>query len=93
MAYKIQYSPETAKRYPQVKSRNRGKLGKWVLIGFLLIAILWMRVKGVPDYLIPGDPEVTRSAAAMMVENLQSGTAVNEAVSTFCKTIMHGAGL
>lgn len=93
MAYKIQYSPETAHRYPQQKEKEKIRAGKWICLGIIIAAVCWMRVNGIPDFLIPGNPEVTRNAAQTMVAQLHDGAPINDAVTAFCRSILHGAGL
>ena len=93
MAYKIQYSPETAYRYPQQKEKRNLQTGRWLFLAMILAAAVWLRVKGVPDFLIPGDPEITRNAVQTMVTDNQGGAAINDAVTAFCRTILHGAGV
>lgn len=93
MAYKIQYSPEVAHRYPSKGSCTQIKPGRWVIIVLALAALLWVRAKGIPDFLIPGDPDVTRSAAATMMDEIRAGVPVDDAITVFCKEILHGAGL
>ena len=93
MAYIIAYTPEASNRYPQVKGKRKVNFGKWMGLALLLAAVLWMRLKGIPDFLIPGDAEVTKAAAAAMVDDLQDGISVNDAVTAFCRTILDGAGL
>lgn len=92
MAYKIQYSPETGKRYPQTRKRRHVDAGRWVCLLLIVAAALWLRLNGVPDFLIPGDPDITKAAAAMFVDEIQNGSSVNDAVTVFCKEILHGAG-
>ena len=92
MAYKIQYSPETRRRYPGVKIRNRIQRGSWVLLLLIVTAACLVQFYGIPDLLIPGDPVVTREAAATMMNELKEGTSLNEAITVFCKEILHGAG-
>ncbi len=92
MAYKIQYSEDSAGRYPQNAKHEPFKYGRWVLLLILFAGALWLRLNGIPDFLIPGDPAVTRQAASAMMENLHSGTAFGDAVTVFCKEILHGAG-
>ena len=92
MAYKIQYNPENNSRYPNLP---KSKPLHWKPLLFLLgvlAAILWLRQNGIPDFVIPGDPEITTAAAKNMILNLQEGTSVNEAVTVFCHDIIHGAG-
>ena len=93
MAYKIQYSPEDARRYPQVRKKSPIKKGRWFGLILVITAALWIRVNGVPDFLIPGDPEVTRAATAMMIDKMQAGASFGDAVTAFCEKIIDGAGL
>ena len=92
MAYKIQYTPEDNARYPKLKKSKPILWKRWLFAAGILAGILWIRQKGIPDFLIPGDPVVTTAAAKNMISNLQQGTSVNEAVTVFCKEILHGAG-
>lgn len=92
MAYKIQYSPENKRRYPGVKRKSSVRIGKWLFALCVLTAVLLVRQYGVPDFLIPGDPAVTREAASLMMDSLQRGSSLNEAVTVFCKEVLHGAG-
>ena len=90
MAYKIQYEKSETYRYPQSKQKPRFPKRKIYLALLALAAVLWVRMKGIPDVLIPGDPQVTRMAVETMVENLQGGVSVGDAVTAFCKEIMNG---
>ena len=92
MKYKIEYSPETAHLYPQKNEKKRKSAGNWLIVVFLVAAILWVRLNGIPDFMIPGNKEVTRHAAATLMENLQEGSTMNEAVTVFCQTILEHAG-
>ncbi len=93
MGYKIEYSPETAHYYPQRNVRKKRKVSRWMFLLLMIGAILWMRVNGVPDFLIPGDPEITKSAAVTLMDELSDGVCVNDAVTTFCRSILDGAGV
>ena len=92
MAYEIHYSVDTSKRYPQNPKHTPIKYGRWLFLSILFVGALWLRLNGIPDFLIPGDPAVTRQAASAMMENLHSGAAFGDAVTVFCKEILHGAG-
>lgn len=92
MAYVIQYSPESSDKYPQIKKHNSPKMGGLFLLLIILAAAIWCHLYGIPDFLIPGDPVVTKSAAATMITNLQEGVKVGDAITTFCQQILHGAG-
>ena len=92
MAYKIQYSPEDTRRYPSVKNGKPVRWQRWLLAAGILMGILWLWRNGIPELLIPGDAEVTVSAAKHMMDNLRQGQSVNQAVSVFCREILNGAG-
>lgn len=91
MAYKIQYSPEAACRYPQEREKRKPQLGKWLGLALIVAAALWVRVNGVPDFLIPGNPEITKAATVALIGDIQEGAPWNEAVTVFCETIIDGA--
>ena len=93
MAYKIQYSPEETHRYPQYRKKKPVRWHRWILAAVILISAGWLRFKGLPDVLIPGDKEVTVAAAKNMVNNLRHGTDVKEVVTVFCKEILREAGV
>ena len=92
MSYKIQYTPEVCHRYPLKEKRPQVKWGRWIPFVLLLAAVLGIRLYGIPDFLIPGDPEVTKAAAAMLIDELHAGTSVDDAVTVFCKEVFNGAG-
>ena len=91
MSYKIQYSPETVKRYPQTKKTEKVNIGKWVSLVLIIVTVLWLRINGIPDFLIPGDPDTTKAATAMLIDEIRNGSPVNDAVTVFCKEILYGA--
>lgn len=93
MSYKIQYSPETSGLYPQPVTRKPIRLKYWVCTMLVVAAALWMRFYGVPDFLIPGDAEITKAAASVMIGEIKSGVALRDAVTTFCEIILDGAGV
>ena len=92
MAYKIQYSQETDYRYPQVINKRKIKLGKWFIWVLLLVSAVWIRQNGVPDILIPGEPDVTKAATLTLIDELQNQVPLKEAVTDFCETIIHDSG-
>ena len=92
MAYKILYSQETDYRYPQVSNKRKIKLGKWFTWVLLLVSAVWIRQNGVPDFLIPGEPDVTKAATLTLIDELQNQVPLKEAVTAFCETIIHDSG-
>ena len=91
MAYKIEYSKESAHRYPQSVKKQREKTGIWILLVGMLVSVLWLRINGIPDWLIPGDPNVTRAAASAFISEMKDGASVNDAITVFCRTVLDGA--
>lgn len=91
MSYKIQYSPETAYLYPKIAQKRRFRAGRWIIAAGVIAAALWLHFQGIPDFIIPGDPAITKAAASALVVDIQNGTDVGDAVTTFCKAILDGA--
>ena len=92
MAYQINYSPESSSRYPQSQKKYHIDWVKCTVLCLLLLTALWVRINGIPDFLIPGDPQITRSAAETMVADIRAGEKLENAVTVFCKEILNGAG-
>lgn len=92
MSYQIKYAQEMSYRYPQARNKQRVNPGKWLCIVGVIAAVLWMRLNGIPDFLVPGDPEITKTAAVALIGDIREGVSMNQAVTAFCETIIHGAG-
>lgn len=81
MAYRIAYpGREKKKGFPV-----------WVIL--LAVGGLVLLRQRLGRFLLPGDPEVTGRALETLLAQLRQGSAAGEAVSTFCKTVVQGAGL
>ena len=81
MAYRIEYpGKKKTKRFPV-----------WIVLSVLGGLVLLRQRLG--QFLLPGDPEVTGRALETLLAQLRQGSAAGEAVSTFCKTVVQGAGL
>lgn len=81
MAYRIEYpGKKKAKGFPV-----------WIVLPALVGLVLLRQRLG--QFLLPGDPEVTGRALEMLLTQLRQGIGAGEAVSTFCKTVVQGAGI
>ena len=90
MAYKIQYTPQEQYRYPLKKQKAKPvRWGMWLLVAVLVISTI-VACKGVPEFLIPGDPVVTKSAVQEMISQMKAGTDAYDAFAVFCKRIIDG---
>lgn len=92
MGYKIQYGG----KQPVGDSTNAKKY-RMIWLCFLLLTILGIIVFGIEqvpsvrDFLLPGDPEAIRLAGRDMIEQIQAGTSVGDAITSFCVEIVrHG---
>lgn len=81
VAYRIEYpGKKKAKRFPV-----------WIALPALGgLALLRQRLG---QFLLPGDPEVTGRALETLLAQLRQGIGAGEAVSTFCKAVVKGAGI
>ena len=91
VSYIIQYTPEADRRYPHRNKPHKVRWGSILLILSVAASAIWIRMNGVPDAVIPGDPVVTKAAAVEMVERIKRGDSLNEVVTVFCKEILDGA--
>ena len=96
MAYRIVYGeePEFGKR----KSIRMRVVAAYTFVCLVLWGLLtvkfWPEGREVlEEFLLPGDPAVTRQALSHMAENLRSGEAIGDAVVVFCREIVDGAEL
>lgn len=93
MGYRIEYGENgTAAYFVKKEGGHRGML----TIGFFLLfcvltSTLWpSRWQLAKDYLIPGDPAVTKAAFSEMTQQLKDGESLEDAVVTFCREVMDG---
>lgn len=62
------------------------------LLFCLMVSAFWPEGrKLLQELLWPGDAEVARQAAEVMVQQLRWGEPLADALETFCLTILHGS--
>ena len=91
MGYCMEYGEGT------IRKKKTGR-GKYTAIAVILLfsslffaGIRMLGVERVRDFLIPGDPAVTKEAFQKMTDDLRSGTGMSEAFSDFCYVILDHA--
>lgn len=91
MGYQIVYNPEDNHKYP-THIRKKRKVKMIPLILFASILVLGSRqIRGkLEQWLIPGDPQVTKAAFSLMMEDLRDGESFGDAVTAFCNEIIAG---
>lgn len=91
MGYKIEYSPEHKKKYPTDSMLRRGrKYGIIIAVAGLLLCVSVSKLRsGFVQMLIPGDDDVTKASFAIMMEKLQEGSPLIDAVTAFCQEILN----
>lgn len=94
MAYRIIYGEEPC-HAPSCSSKPNRILpmsAGFLLLFLLLTGAFWPEGRAkLENLLLPGDPQVTKSALVQMVEDLRTGEAPGDAVVTFCREVMDGA--
>lgn len=91
MAYRINYTPEDTKRYPHPQSSRDIPWKKYCTLFLILVCTLYLKLCGIPDFLIPGDAEVTKQATQTMIADIKAGEPLDDAVTAFCIEIIHSA--
>ena len=86
MAYQIHYQDTMViKKVPVV----RKPAIKWLLaICAILIGVGLLQLKTVQDFLIPGEPEVTKAAFAAFTKDLEEGEPFGDAAAAFCRQVI-----
>lgn len=91
MGYQIQY--EQIGQVTKIKKRPKAIIS-FILVALILVSAISVKAFALPwvqDVLLPGDPAVTAAAFETMVESLQEGTSLLDAIKAFClEIISHG---
>ncbi len=93
MSYNITYDPQQKKRYPAKRKPSKGPYRAAVLLLLAALALLLANPrlsKPLRNFLLPGDPQVTKTAIDSMAEDLRTGESLGDAVTAFCREIIHG---
>lgn len=94
MGYTIQYGPsgkaETAWRGRR-KKKTRIRISLVLLAAVCAFGVLAGGVEKVWEFLIPGDPEITKAAFMQFTEDIRQGGSVGEAITAFCREIIDNA--
>lgn len=93
MGYQIQYG-QTMKRkiiFDQKKKTNSSMSIKLVILGLLITLSIFLGNSGYLDFMIPGNKEATTAAFESMIQDVQNGENVKEAITAFCLEILEGS--
>ena len=89
MSYRVSYNPELSDRYPLMVKRRKSKAKLLMLTVFMAALAAGIFTRGtVLRFLIPGDSEVTVAAFSAMVEQVEMGESLHDAVLGFCQEII-----
>ena len=93
MGYTIRYENKGDK----IISRSSNKRFRYtwliVLSGIILMSIALTKStdpETIKEWLIPGNPMVTKAAFSLMIDELREGESFTDAVTTFCNEIIAG---
>lgn len=96
MGYSIQYgtSGKLEESWHANKKKIKRKIAAAVLVCAAVLALLFSgSVEAVRDFLVPGNPEITKAAFAQFTENIRQGNNVSDAIYTFCREIIENASI
>ena len=86
MAYQIRYSDMSFTKKP-IKSKR--PLFKWItILAAIMVMVYMLQLEAIQNFLIPGDPEITKSAFASFTKELREGERFADAVAVFCMEVI-----
>lgn len=90
MAYRIEYGPPFQ---PPQKKRSTTRLrimtAACLLLFVLLVRQAWPEgTEKLRQFLLPGEPTVTQEAFYSMIEGIQDGVPMGDALTAFCQQIV-----
>lgn len=96
MGYTIQYG-STGKlegNWLSHQKKRKAHKAKWIVLSILGLALFFsLKSEAVQNFLIPGDPEVTKAAFLQFTEDIKGGEQFQNAVYTFCREIIDHADI
>ena len=95
MAYRIDYGgtgePE---KFPENTRKKGNRVWPVACICLvLLLSFLYPKKHVLEKLLIPGDPQVTKSAAKNLIEDLRAGEGISNSLQAFCTEIITHADI
>lgn len=95
MSYRISYDNGAATKKFRLYSKtgNRVFLRLVVVLAVCVagICVLSGQANKLVDYILPGDPDTTKSALTAMTDEIKAGRPLKETITTFCREIIYNA--
>lgn len=95
MAYTVYYT-ETGEiernNIALKKSNHKILVSLCLVLLFVFGTVKLLSSERIQQFLIPGDPQITKAAFAEMTQSVREGQSVEDAVVAFCRQILTEAG-
>lgn len=93
MGYRMEYG--TGNQDAVFHRIGNGKKRAWSMVIIVAALLLggYVYRSEIVNFLLPGDPDVTRKAIRVFVSELREGERATDAFEAFCRTIIHEANL
>ena len=93
MGYRMEYGTGNHDAvFHRIGNGRKRTLAMVIIVAALLLGGYFCRNK-IVDYLLPGDPDATRKAIRVFVNELREGERATDAFEAFCKVIINEANL
>lgn len=86
MAYQIRYTDTSMVKQERKIRKSNVKVAIIICSALILAGIL--QIKSVQNFLIPGDPEVTKAALSSFAQELRAGERFSDAAAVFCRQVI-----
>ena len=94
MGYQIQYGSTVIKKYLRDNTDPHKSLLliiEVVCLCCILAFSVFQHRDLIWEWILPGDPQITKAALTTLGENIRYGIPVGDAIEVFCKEILSGA--
>jgi len=92
MSYRISYDGKAEKTFFNEKDPKKYfRYTLMCIVGMIVAILLYTNKPKLEKIIYPGDPQVTKNAAAAMISDIRSGENVKDAVMAFCQEIVDNA--
>lgn len=91
MGYRIEYGTGTSDGVFRKIESSKKRMWIAIMAVTIIFILCYSQRSKLLDFILPGDPDVTKEAIGVFINDLKEGERASDAFSAFCKVIIDGA--